>query len=115
MEQPTPDDDTRDEKAGVVVLVVRSGGVAGVTRRWRAAPPPEDTPRWVTLIDECPWDDASRSRAGAQPGADRYVWRIEASTAGEEPERRADVPDSRLDGAWRVLVDEVRGAASASR
>jgi hypothetical protein len=91
----------------VVVVVVRSGGIAGMRRQWRAEPPASESPRWIALIDECPWD----AEVANDRGADRFVWRITAS--GDGAQREAEVPDSHLDGPWRVLVDEVRGAASA--
>jgi hypothetical protein len=106
---PQPDA-PRDTSARVIVVVVRSGGIAGMRKQWRAEPPASDAPHWIALIDECPWDDAiDDDRA-----ADRFVWRITASGDGVT-EREAELPDSRLYGPWRALVDEVRGAASATR
>jgi hypothetical protein len=107
MGQPQPE--REDGRRRVVVLVVRSGGIAGRKRQWRAEPPADDAPRWIALIDECPWDAAPE----ADRGADRYVWRITVSTDGDTTEREARVPDSRLEGPWRTLVDEVRDTASA--
>lgn len=93
------------ENPRVVVTVVRSGGIGGMRRQWRAEPSADDEPRWAALIDSCPWDDV-----GSDPeGADRFVWRIAADREGDEP-RAAEVPDSRLDGPWRTLVDAVRSA-----
>jgi hypothetical protein len=91
----------------VVITVIRSGGIAGRRRSWRAEPPPDDTPRWQTLVDRCPWDDTG----GDAPGADRFVWIIRVAD-GHIPPREAELPDSRLDGPWRELVDAVRAAAS---
>ena len=90
----------------IVILVVRSGGIGGLRRQWRVAPPTSDSSRWIALIDDCPWDDAG----GDPAGADRYVWRISA-VEGDGPPREAELPESRLDGPWRTLIDEVRAAS----
>lgn len=91
----------------MVVTVVRSGGIAGMRRQWRAAPPPEEVPRWRELVASCPWDDPGTDAEGA----DRFTWSIRAADDAATP-REAEVPDSRLDGPWRALVDAVRAAAS---
>lgn len=90
--------------ARVVIAVVRTGGIAGISRRWRVEPEPAEAPRWIALIERCPWDETS----GDQPGADRFVWSIRARTPSERRER--EVPDSKLSGPWRELVDAVRKA-----
>src|SRR3546814_14189981 len=115
MQQQEPDDQPRrgardDTAHTVVVTVIRSGGIAGRRRQWRAEPAPDDTPRWKTLVDRCPWDDAGGDTAGA---ADRFVWLIRVAD-GHIPPREAELPDSRLDGPWRELVEAVRAAASCS-
>jgi len=91
----------------VVITVIRSGGIAGRRRQWRAEPPSDDTPRWQSLVDRCPWDDTGTDTTGA----DRFV-RIIRVADGHVPPREAELPDSRLDGPWRELVDAVRAAAS---
>lgn len=102
----------------VTVTVVRSGGFAGLRRQWVAAPPPADRPRWVALIDDCPWDEvasgdeAPRGDADADgaptppPAADRFVWRIDVRRGADERDVR--LPETRLHGPWRQLVDEVQ-------
>jgi hypothetical protein len=94
---------------GPVVVIVRSGGLAGMRRQWRAEPPADDAARWVELIDRCPWDEASAPTRGA----DRYIWTIRARMAGRERER--DVPDGELSGPWRELVDAVRAMRRGRR
>ena len=93
--------------AVVLVAVVRSGGMAGIRRRWEVEPASDETPRWVALIERCPWDDPSETNSGA----DRYMWSVHVRTDREERER--ELPDSQLHGAWRELVDAVRDAATA--
>ncbi len=96
---PPPADDA------VVIAVVRSGGIAGIRRRWRIAAPTDEAGEWIALIDSCPWD----SPAPESTGADRFVWSIHVRTPSER--REQDVPDAALDGPWRALVDAVRAAS----
>jgi len=108
----------------VEVAVRRTGGFAGLTRQWRAEPPPAETPQWIALIAECPWDaapavpidgaDGGDADAAAFRGADRFVWWIQAR-CGDEDERETELPDDEVVGAWRELVDAVREWSRASR
>lgn len=92
--------------APIVIAVVRTGGIAGIRRKWRVEPDPTETHHWIAMIDSCPWDADS----DADSGADRFVWLIRVRTPSEERER--ELPDSALDGPWRELVDAVREAAA---
>ncbi|KEP74715.1 hypothetical protein HR12_05650 [Microbacterium sp. SUBG005] len=85
---------------------MRSGGIAGLSKQWRAEAPPEREPHWRGLVESCPWDAAAETPTGA----DRYQWRIEVHR-GDTAVRRARLGDSQVDGPWRALVDEVRKAA----
>jgi len=98
-ESPAPTD------PGVVIAVVRTGGIAGIRRQWQVEPDPADTGDWIAMIESCPWD----ADAAAGAGADRFVWLIRVRTPSEERER--ELPDSELDGPWRDLVEAVRAAA----
>lgn len=93
-------------RARIVVAVVRTGGIAGLRRRWRVEPEPEHAPKWVELVERCPWDE--RLDDALNRGADRYVWNIHAVISDEQ--REQVIPDTRLEGAWRELVDAVREA-----
>lgn len=90
---------------GVTITVVRTGGFAGLRRQWVAVPPAAEAPRWIALIDGCPWDDTGDADA-ANGGADRFVWLIDARTGGARHEMT--LPETRLTGPWRQLVDEVQ-------
>lgn len=92
----------------VVIVIIRTGGIAGLHRQWQVEPPLDEAPHWVALIEQCPWDDPDHERSGA----DRYIWSIRAHTPADRRER--DVPDQELAGPWRALVDAVRDAASAT-
>lgn len=97
----------------IIVAVVRTGGIAGMRRRWRVEPEPEQAPRWVALVERCPWDEQIDAQQPPDRGADRFVWSIHAILQDEQRERV--VPDTQLQGAWRELVDAVRDADTAER
>jgi hypothetical protein len=102
-------DDTDDADHGrIVVAVVRTGGFAGLRRRWRVEPDPEQAPQWVALVERCPWDEHPDAGQAPDTSADRYVWSIHAVL--REQQRERVVPDAQLQGAWRELVDAVRDA-----
>lgn len=108
-DEPVPEDPRPDVPAAdraVSVRVVRSGGIAGMRREWHADPPAEETPRWIALIEDCPWEAVVDCSA---LGGDRFVWRIDAQCGPEE--HGAELPDSEVQGPWRDLVDAVREAA----
>lgn len=104
---PQPDE---RETALLVIVVVRSGGVAGLSTRWRAEVDPARDPHWTELVDRCPWDAAPPPA----PGPDRFQWRIEVQH-GQTPVHRARLADAQVAGPWRALVDEVRETARPAR
>lgn len=89
----------------MLIVVVRSGGFAGVSRRWRVEPAPAEQPRWTTLVERCPWD---APEPDADAGADRFVWTVHARIPDAELQR--ELPESQLTGAWRDLIEAVRAA-----
>jgi hypothetical protein len=89
-----------------VILVVRSGGFAGLSRQWRVRSSDHPEVDWVRLVEACPWGAASRP----DHTRDQFTWRIEATASTRK--RRATLADSRVRGAWRQLVDEVKAADS---
>lgn len=105
MNDPAPPTSQPGYAPQVVVVIIRTGGVAGIRRQWHVEPPVDEAPRWVALIEQCPWDAPGEQTSGA----DRYVWSIRAHTPADRRER--DVPDHELAGPWRELVDAVRDAA----
>lgn len=81
-----------------VIRVARTGGFAGLRREWAIeVTGPDDDERWRPLIESCPWQDAN-----ADGFPDGFVYDVRV--AG----RKALVPESKLEGPWRRLVDEVR-------
>lgn len=100
MVQPKGEEPAR-QRADVSILVVRSGGFAGLTQQWRVEAR-DDAEEWLELVRACPWGAVGRDAASR----DRFVWRIEAHLP--RTVRTASVPDARLVGPWRVLVDRVQ-------
>jgi hypothetical protein len=98
-----------DAEPAVVVTVVRSGGIAGIRRRWEAAASPVAAPHWIALIDDCPWDQPPPHGFGA----DRFMWRISVSW-NRADDRTVDLPDEAVTGPWQKLVDEVRASADSA-
>lgn len=94
------------EETRLVIAVARSGGIAGISRRWLVEPDPAEAAEWITMIEGCPWDAA----AATAPGADRFMWVIRVRTPSDRLEQ--ELPDSELDGPWRKLVDAVRAASA---
>jgi hypothetical protein len=112
-ESPQPTDAEQPAESsgdpGIIVAVVRSGGIAGISRRWRveiAASDSADADTWIALIERCPWDADTESSTGA----DRFMWSIRARTPHERRER--ELPDAAVSGPWRDLVDAVRAASA---
>jgi len=96
-----------DPEPVVVVTVVRSGGIAGLHRRWAAEAGVDAAPHWIALVDDCPWHDPPPPTMGA----DRFMWRISVQQADAD-DRSVDLPEDAIIGPWRTLVDEVRSAGS---
>ncbi|MFL0411801.1 protealysin inhibitor emfourin [Microbacterium paludicola] len=88
------------------VVVVRSGGFAGIRVTWEVRVDDQpDRAEWFELVESLPWDDAP----SAPPGEpDRYIYRITC-----EP-HEVVLPERQLDGPWRTLVDRVRERARRS-
>ena len=106
---PTPSPAPSPEPP-VSVTVTRSGGFAGLSRRWRAEAEGSDAERWRALIEDCPWEAVAIVRDDT--GADRFVWRLDARCG--ERAREAELADAEITGPWRELIDAVKAAAVPS-
>ena len=107
MAQRTATESSPAEPA-VRILVVRSGGFAGIRQQWcvEVADDADEADNWTALVTACPWD-----RVGADLASrDRFVWSIDARMP--RGTRSAQVPDAMLVGPWRVLVDRVQKVGS---
>lgn len=89
------------------VTVTRSGGFAGIPRRWEVFVEKEpDEDAWLVLLGNLPWDDIPQDA----PQPDRYLYRINCEpyeSVIPEP-REAVIPEQDLTGPWRELVERVR-------
>ncbi|WP_239539273.1 hypothetical protein [Microbacterium sp. B35-04] len=89
---PSPDPPrATDPTPAVEVDVARTGGIAGITRRWSAQPPESEASEWISLIDRCPWSEAP-SPVGAE--ADGAAAKDQAAPATDPPRSAADAPAS---------------------
>ena len=86
------------------ITVTRSGGFAGLTRKWSATVTEEaETKQWRELLDQLPWDQVtSKPAEPAEP--DRFIYRVRCAN------RQAVVPEQRFTGVWQQLLDRVREA-----
>lgn len=83
------------------ITVIRSGGFAGLSRTWIVQVEQQDDPgAWLGLVDQLPWED----RVPVPPQPDRFIYRIRVSR------RRITLPEQRVTGPWRELVDRVMDA-----
>ncbi len=91
----------------LTILVVRSGGFAGIRRAWRVLAEGSDVERWAVLVEACPWEAAeAASTADDAAGADRFAWEVAAARAGAD--HRALLAEDDAGGPWRELIDRVR-------
>lgn len=79
----------------ITITITRTGGFAGISRQWTLQ---LDAEEWRSLLA------SGAPPAGGQPdhSADRFVYRIRGGR------RSLVIPDSRLDGPWRELVERAR-------
>lgn len=86
------------------LTISRTGGFAGLSRRWSTSVDPADPP-WHELLHRLPWDDVGREA----PGVDRFVYVVTFEPRPEEvPQRRCEIPEHRFTGAWQELLERVR-------
>jgi len=101
--------------APLSVTVVRSGGIAGLIRRWQVQPEASEVPFWEDLVARCPWNDpvgaTGRGRRGRPLGADRFSWTVSVRCGARHDS--ADLGEQDIDGPWRALIDAVRTAESS--
>ncbi|MFL0565768.1 protealysin inhibitor emfourin [Microbacterium sp. 179-I 1D1 NHS] len=91
----------------LTIVVVRTGGFAGLRRAWRVEVAGTDAEAWLPLVDACPWEEPPASA----PGADRFSWEVAAIHG--DADRRAVVGDAT--GPWRALIDRVQADGAAVR
>jgi hypothetical protein len=87
----------------LVITVVRTGGFAGLERRWSITAD-TDADEWIPLVDACPWASVYTDALSR----DRFVYRIEVSAPKRR--RRAELPEAAVTGPWRILIERVQDA-----
>jgi hypothetical protein len=105
----------------VNITVVRSGGFAGLRRTWHVdvdAQPRSVVEEWLQVVDACPWSEAVDLDGDGVP--DRFVFVITVDSvpaasvpSGSDSELRATLPETRVVGPWRQLVERVQSADRA--
>lgn len=92
---------------GMRIDVERTGGIAGIPRRWSASAEAGDA-AWQALVDRCPWPSAEQSAATAAPdvGADRFCFTVHVCQGPRH--REVTLAEHEVTGPWRTLVDAVR-------
>jgi hypothetical protein len=84
-----PSPDATGPTPAVEVDVARTGGIAGITRRWSAQPPESEASEWISLIDRCPWSEApSPADADDAPAEDPAA----SAPATGRPQSTTDAP-----------------------
>jgi len=85
----------------MIITVIRSGGFAGISRQWSVRVDEQpDEEQWRELLDRLPWDRSNQ----APDEPDRYVYRVRCAP------HETVIPERRLDGPWRELVERVQQA-----
>lgn len=90
----------------VTIVVVRSGGFAGLRREWRVDAGDDDADRWLLLVEACPWDDDSgpapepdaRAEDAPEPGGsepDDAASPTDPASARRGPARAEPAPEPR--------------------
>jgi hypothetical protein len=106
--------------------VVRTGGFAGLRRTWSvdvdAASDVVD--EWIHVVAACPWSDSADLDGDGVPDRFVFVVTVESfpveslpvdsavdSSAGSE--LQATLPETRVVGPWRKLIERVQSADRA--
>lgn len=106
----------------VNITVVRSGGFAGLRRTWSVDVDAESqsaVDEWIHVVAACPWSEGVDVDGDGVP--DRFVFVITVESLPVDPaaesavgsELQATLPETRVVGPWRHLVDRVQSADRA--
>ncbi|MER1996675.1 MAG: protealysin inhibitor emfourin [Arthrobacter sp.] len=84
------------------LVVVRTGGMAGMRRTWSSEVSSEEAEeRWLPLLQDPPQQPAD--------GQDRFTYEISVG------QQAVTIPETSLKGRWRELVDRARDGEEARR
>jgi hypothetical protein len=99
----------------VNITVVRSGGFAGLRRTWRVevdADSRAGLDDWRGIVEACPWSEGVDLDGDGVP--DRFVFVITVESLPEasshDTELRATLPEGRVVGPWKQLIERVQSA-----
>ncbi|MBF4994193.1 hypothetical protein ITX31_08720 [Arthrobacter gandavensis] len=82
------------------LVVVRTGGMAGMRRTWSSEVSSEEAEeRWLPLLREPPEESAG--------GPDRFTYEISVG------QQAVTIPETSLKGRWRELVERARDGEEA--
>ena len=100
------------------ITVVRSGGFAGLRRTWRVVVDDgssSSVDEWLHIVDACPWADAIDLDGDGV--ADRFIFAVTVEPlpvdAASTSQLHATLPETRVVGPWRLLIDRVQASDSA--
>jgi hypothetical protein len=100
------------------ITVVRSGGFAGLRRTWRVDVDPQSRTvldEWRDVVEACPWSEGVDLDGDGVP--DRFVFIITVESLPVDSSRdsplQATLPEGRVVGPWKHLVDRVQSADRA--
>ncbi|WP_191747769.1 protealysin inhibitor emfourin [Arthrobacter pullicola] len=86
------------------LVVVRSGGIAGMRRTWSSEVSSQEAEeRWLPLLQDAP---SAEAHAGMP---DRFTYEISVGKAA------VTIPEESLQGRWRELVDRARKGNGEAR
>ncbi|WP_312179999.1 protealysin inhibitor emfourin [Arthrobacter sp.] len=86
------------------LVVVRSGGIAGMRRKWSSEVSSQEAEeRWLPLLQDPPSADPP---AGVP---DRFTYEIWVG------QNAVTIPEASLKGGWRELVDRARQGSGEAR
>ncbi|MBF4634440.1 hypothetical protein ITJ38_08505 [Agreia pratensis] len=105
------------------ITVVRTGGFAGLRRTWRVdvdAQSRSALDEWIRILDACPWREGIDIDGDGVP--DRFVFVITVESPPEAlaaavddvgSELRVTLPETRIVGPWKQLIDRVQSTDRA--
>lgn len=100
------------------ITVVRSGGFAGLRRTWRVDV--DDDSRvgldeWRDMVEACPWTDGFDLDGDGVPDRFVFVITVESlpASSARDSELQATLPEGRVVGPWKQLVERVQSADRA--
>jgi hypothetical protein len=100
------------------ITVVRSGGFAGLRRTWRVdvdANSRRGLDEWRDIVEACPWSEGVDLDGDGVPDRFVYVITVESLPVelSRESELQAILPEGRVVGPWKQLVERVQSADHA--